>query len=333
MLAGIGTTALRYRRHVRSLARRGFGTVRGVDDITNAGSVRSEEAAGGLRLLDEQDWEWRRRGPTSAAMRAFGVHESALRRLPGGAGHVWTDGRLVLKPVGFVPEHAWVCEVFATWSSDEVRVPEPVPCRDGADASWSIEGWGAHVLVSGRDAEPVRELPLIKQASDAFHRSVAHLPRPEFMDTRDDPWAFGDRLAWEGAEPVGDAPTLEVIRRLQDALRSVEDRPQVIHGDILPNVLVQPGQPPAVIDWPPYFRPVGTANAVAITDAVTFRDAPLAMLETWETGEKWNQMLIRALLYRLGPTGIFAARNRLMGSLVRHVERVRPVVDAILSRC
>ena len=59
---------------------------------------------------------------------------------------------------------------------------------------------------------------------------------------------------------------------------------QVIHGDILPNVLVADGLPPGVIDWPPYFRPVGTANAVAITDAVTFRGAPLSLLDEWETG-------------------------------------------------
>jgi hypothetical protein len=139
------------------------------------------------------------------------------------------------------------------------------------------------------------------------------------MDVRDDPWAFGDRLAWEAAEPVGDDETIDVIRRLRGHLASVATTPgQVIHGDILPNVLVADGLPPAVIDWPPYFRPVGTANAVAVTDAVTFRGASLSLLDEWETGEDWNQLLVRALLYRLGPTGLFASRNRLMGSqLVR----------------
>lgn len=302
-------------------------------DREEPGRIVGSAATGGLRLLDERDWQWRQRGPTPGAIRAFRVRESTLRRLPGGAGHAWTDGLLVLKPVGYIPEHAWVCETFANWASDEVRAPEPVRPQDGADAGWSVEGWGAHAFVPGRDADLVRELPLVRAASDAFHRAVEHLPRPAFMDTRDDPWSFGDRLAWEDAEPVGDAATLEVIRRLQDSLLPVDSRSQVIHGDMLPNVLVQSGRPPAVIDWPPYYRPVGTANAVAITDAVTFRDAPLTLLDAWETGEEWNQLLIRALLYRLGPTGVFAVRNRLMGSLVRHVERVRPVVDAILSRC
>jgi hypothetical protein len=239
---------------------------------------------------------------------------------------------LVLKPVGCAPEHTWVCEVFAAWVCDEVRVPEPVRPRGGADAGWSSEGWGAHVFVPGRDADLTRELPLVKHVSDASHNAVAHLPRPAFLDARDDPWAFGDRLAWENAEPEGDAGTLEVIRRLQDALRPVESRSQVIQRRH-PAERAREGRASA-----------GRHRLAAVLQAGRHRqrscyhrcgDLPqraLHLLDAWETGAEWNQLLVRALLSRLGPTGVFAARNRLMGSLVRHVERVRPVVDAILSR-
>lgn len=226
---------------------------------------------GGVRVLDDFDWEWRRGGPTPRAVRAFDAREDALRRLPGGAGPAWTDGRLVLKPVGCVPEHAWVCEVYAAWASEDVRVPEPAAPRGEHEPGWSADGWGAHVFVPGRDVDLVRELARVKEASDAFHDCVKDLPRPEFMDRRDHPWAFGDRLAWESAEPEGDDETLEVIGQLRAKLAPVTSPPQVIHGDILPNVLVA--------------------------------------------------------------DGVFASRNRLMGSLVTHVERVRPVVDAVLSRC
>ena len=289
--------------------------------------------ASGVHLLGESDWEWRRRGPSPGAVRAFGVREGDLRRLPGGAGYVWTDGRVVLKPVGNLPEHNWVCDVFTEWDSDTVRVPEPVRPTGDVTSNWSVDGWGAHVFVHGRDVDLLRELNEVKDASDAFHHSVRHLSRPDFLDERDDPWAYGDRLAWQEADPAGDDSTLEVVRLLTDHLAPVATQSQVIHGDILPNVLVADGLPPAVIDWPPYFRPVGTANAVAVTDAITFRGAPLSLLDDWETGEDWNQLLVRALLYRLGPTGLFAARDRLLGSLVTHVERVRPVVAAVLSRC
>lgn len=42
--------------------------------------------------------------------------------------------------------------------------------------------------------------------------------------------------------------------------------------------------------------------------------------------------LVGALLYRLGATGLIASRDRLMGSLVTHTERARPVVQAVLAR-
>jgi hypothetical protein len=316
-----------------------------------------------LRLSNAADGAWRRRGPNDRAVRAFGVRQESLRPLNGGQGLAWTDDRIVIKPVGCVPEHSWVCEVYAVWTAhDEVRVPEPLkpapvetepvetepveaepepkhaepdpsrPTTARDQSAWTVDGWGAHVFVPGRDVDLPRELSRVKEASDAFHAHLEHLPRPDFMDGRDDPWAFGDRVAWEGCEPEGDEETLEAITRLKEHLRPVNGPAQVIHGDILPNVLLQRGSPPAVIDWPPYYRPVGMANAIAVTDAVTFRDAPLALLDEWATGDDWDQLLVRALLYRLGPTGIFAVRNRLTGSLVTHLERARPVIDAVLAR-
>ena len=224
-----------------------------------------------------------------------------------------------------------MCEVYASWDADDVRVPEPVVPRGVRHESWSLDGWGAHVFVAGRDLDLDKELTQVREVSDAFHAAIRHLDRPGFMDHRDDPWAFGDRLAWGGAEPIGDAATLDVIEQLRGHLAPVAGNSQPIHGDILPNVLVADGLPPAVIDWPPYFRPVGMATAIAVADAVTLRGEPLSMLRKWETGADWDQLLVRALLYRLGPTGFFASRNSLLGSLVTHVERVRPVVDAVVT--
>lgn len=287
---------------------------------------------GWVRLFSDTDWNWRELGPSARALHAFGVRQDRLRRLRGGQGHVWSDGRLVLKPVGCAAEHSWVCEVYLRWDDDDVRVPEPVLPQGAEGAGWAADGWGAHVFVPGRDTELPRELARVKEASDAFHRCVRDLPRPAFIATRDDPWAFGDRVAWEGAEPAGDAEHLAVIDRLRAHLAPVAAASQVIHGDILPNVLVADGSPPAVIDWPPYFRPAGLANAIAVTDAVTFRAAPMTLLDDWDSGEDWSQLLVRAILYRLATTGFFASRDRLMGSLVTHLPRARPVIAAVLSR-
>ena len=288
-----------------------------------------ETTPGGVRLLGDLDRAWREAGPTPAAVRALGVRVEDLHRLPGGAGHAWTDGRLVVKPVGCVPEHEWVCEVYAHWTATTVRVPEPVHAKDRD--TWSVDGWGAHVFLAGRDAELTAELDLVKEAGAAFHEAVRDLPRPDFMDGRDDPWAYGDRLAWEDVEPEADEGTGALIETLLAHRRPVATRPQVVHGDLLPNVLVADGAPPGIIDWPPYFRPAGFGEAIAVHDAVTFRGAPTTLLDDWRTGADWEQLLLRAALYRLGPTGVFGLRNRLMGGLRTHVTRVRPFVDAVLT--
>jgi uncharacterized protein (TIGR02569 family) len=289
-----------------------------------------EITAGGVRLLGDEGAEWRRRGPTPEAVRLLGLRADELHRLPGGAGHVWSDGRLVVKPVGCVPEHDWVCAVYADWASDSVRVPEPVHAAAGD--SWSVDGWGAHVFLAGRDTELLAELDVVQEAGAAFHEAVADLPRPAFMDHRDDPWAYGDRLAWEDVEPEADAETRELIEELLAHRRPVTTAAQVVHGDLLPNVLVGDALVPGIIDWPPYFRPRGFGEAVAVHDAVTFRGGSMDLLDSWATGPDWPQLLVRALLYRLGPTGVFATRNRLLGGLVTHVERARPLVAAVLAR-
>jgi uncharacterized protein (TIGR02569 family) len=277
----------------------------------------------------------RHNGPTARAVRAFGVHEQSLRRLPGGQGECWSDGRLVLKRVGYTPEHQWVCQVYADWRAhDDVRVAEPVApigrSEPDEPGGWSVDGWAAQVWLAGRETELPREIDRVKEASDAFHHHVRALPRPAFLDLRDDPWTFGDRLAWEDGPAEGDAETLELIERIKCRLTPIDGTSQVIHGDMLPNVLLADQGPPAVIDWPPYFRPVEMANAIVVTDAVTFRGAPLSLLDEWAVGADWFQVLARALLYRLGTTGVFAVRHRLTASLINHTRLVRPVVNAVV---
>ena len=102
---------------------------------------------------------------SAGSVRAFGVRADELRRMPAGE-HTWTDGRLFLKPVGCVPEHAWVCEVCANWTATHVRVPEPVMPHGPGETGWSSDGWGAQLLIRGRDTEP-GELEKIKEASRA----------------------------------------------------------------------------------------------------------------------------------------------------------------------
>lgn len=159
-------------------------------------------------------------------------------------------------------------------------------------------------------------------AGIAFHRSVAALPRPSFLDVRDGPWAYGDRLAW-GSEPM--RRESGPVRRLLAARRPVHAESQVVHGDLLGNVLFADGLPPAIIDWPAYWRPPAWAYAVAVVDAVTWHGADPAVVARWAHLPDWDQMLVRASIYRI-------ATWDAAGWAAEPEEAYAPVVDALLAR-
>lgn len=268
--------------------------------------------------------------PKPDVCRAFGVSGHGLGLLPGGQGRAWRDGGLVFKPVDNEAEHAWVADVFAGWDHDDVvRVPRPVRAANG---SWVYDGWAAHEWVVGRDASMRTEADQIRSASEDFHALVSRLARPGFIDSRLDPWAFGDRVAWEDEPPEGEQPTIELLREIRDGFAPVAGGSQVVHGDIGGNVLVVADLPPAVIDFPPYFRPPGFALAVAATDAVCWTGLPLGFLDEWRDVPEWYQLTLRALAYRIGTTGRREALGESALTSSEHAARVRPALDSVLAR-
>jgi hypothetical protein len=64
-------------------------------------------------------------------------------------------------------------------------------------------------------------------------------------------------------------------------------------------VLFADGLPPAIIDWPAYWRPPAWAAAVAVTDALVWHEEPPDVIDRWAHLPCWDQMLLRALIYRL----------------------------------
>jgi uncharacterized protein (TIGR02569 family) len=238
-------------------------------------------------------------------LEAFGA-AGATSLFPSGMGRTWRAGELVLKPVDLGAEHEWICEVYDAWPADAVDVPRPVRAADGR---WSSHGWGAQVLVPGETARAGDDPDWFRGVHEAFHATVAGLARPAFLDIRDDPWTYGEQVAWEGAEPEGDAETLALLTRALDRLVPIDVVDQVVHGDLGGNVL-RSGDRATVIDWPPYWRPAGWALAVVATDAVCWEGADESLLDEWSTGDEWPQLLLRAAIYRLATRG----RNQVRGS-------------------
>lgn len=255
--------------------------------------------------------------PDAAVLRAFGVGAHRPERLAGGRGLTWRAGPVVLRPHdGVVTD--WRSGVLADLTgSPAYRVPRPVATLDGG---WRAGPWEAWEAVAGRVDE--RRVGEVLAAGRAFQDAVRHVPRPAFLDVLDDPWSVADRIAWGERA----APTEPALDRLVAAFRPVDAPSRLVHGDLLGNVLFADGAAPAVIDWPPYWRPAGVGAAIAVADAVCWHDLPVAEALALDTGDvAWRQLLVRALVFRIATAVLLGGWDAAQAA--RHAPLVRAVTE------
>ncbi|PYY59529.1 hypothetical protein DEJ17_07240 [Curtobacterium sp. MCSS17_011] len=256
-------------------------------------------------------------GPPSPVLRAFGAGAATPVRLPGGRGRTWRAGSIVLRPHDEPVESDWRSGVLADLRhTPDFRAPRPVAASDG---TWRSGGWEALEWLDAR-ADETRVADVIR-AGDAFHRAVAHLDRPAFLDRSDDAWSRADRMVWAEAR----LPREPSLDRLAAAFRPVVSPSQLVHGDLLGNVLFAPARPPVVIDWPPYWRPVGLGAAVAAVDAACWHGVSVSRLLPLGDGvAEWEQLLVRALAFRITTLVLLDVWD------VDGADRHRPVIDALV---
>ncbi|MDA1362826.1 hypothetical protein O1R50_24630 [Glycomyces luteolus] len=258
------------------------------------------------------------RRPSNAVFAAFGSGEAKPEKLDGGRGLTWRAGPVVVRPTAGGDGANWRAGVLESLvHTAEFRTPRPIRAVSG---QWVVDGWEALQWVPGA-ADQSRVLDVVR-AGTAFHHAISGLSRPAFIDADDDPWARADRVAWQEESLPADV----MLERLAAAFRPVESPSQLIHGDLLGNVLFAEGEPPTIIDWAVYWRPAGLGAAIAAVDAVCWHGASIELLQVAGRNiEEWNQMLVRALTFRMVTLHL---RNAWDASLA---DRHAPVMEAILK--
>jgi uncharacterized protein (TIGR02569 family) len=274
--------------------------------------------------------------PSAQVLAAFGAPADAVR-LAGGEGTTWRAGQIVVKPAG--PPHVarWTAGLYQALSSRQgpgFRVPRPVRSATG---DWVADGWVAWEVVSGEPASLAGTAPCwprLVAVSRAFHAALAGLPAPRWLGRDGSRWTLADQVAWGERDPGEllasgpDQPRGQVASLLA-ALRPVRLPAQLIHGDLRGNVLFAAGEPPAVIDFSPYWRPAGLATAVAAVDALTWDGASPAILDELAGEPELPQLLARAHITRLVTEMI--ARRAVPG-LEEVASTGQPVTELILDR-
>jgi hypothetical protein len=294
--------------------------------------------------------------PSPAVLASFGADATiAPVALPGGEGTSWRAGDMVLKPAGDPRVARWTADLYLSLSGREdpgFRVPRPLRSAAGgwiaadsapaASTRASAETWVAWQWLPGEPANWAGRSPLwprLIAASRAFHVALAGRAAPPWLGTDGSPWTTGDQVAWGERDPgsvLADAPEplAGQLRSLLAALRPVRLPAQLIHGDLGGNVLFADGEPPAVIDFSPYWRPAGLALAVAVADALMWSGAdpailsPLAIQAGCDPAD-FSQLLARALVYRLVTEVIFRRDDPAgLGAVTR---AARPVTGLVLK--
>jgi uncharacterized protein (TIGR02569 family) len=252
--------------------------------------------------------------PGPEVLASFGASADPVS-LPGGEGTAWRAGEVVLKPAGDPRVARWTADLYRdldplTARPDPgFRVPRPLSTTTG---DWVAQdplagAWVAWQWLPGEPASWAGVSPLwprLIEASRAFHAALAGRPAPPWLGRDGSQWTIGDQVAWGERDPgsvlaAAPGPLGGQLRSLLAALRPVRLPAQLIHGDLGGNVLFAAGEPPAVIDFSPYWRPAGLALAVAAVDALTWSGADPAILGELDGEPELDQLLARAHVGRL----------------------------------
>ncbi|MGD0700725.1 MAG: phosphotransferase [Trebonia sp.] len=265
---------------------------------------------------------------------AFGMAGVSPVRLAGGQGTAWRAGQVVLKPADSAPAGRWDADVFDALTDPGFRVPRPVRAATG---DWVAHGWTAWQWVAGAAADwsgVSPRWPDLIAVSRALHAALAGIPVPRWRVTRDIPWTVGDQVAWGERDPgpllgLAAGPLAGQVRRLLADLRPVDLPDQLIHADLAGNVLFADGAPPAIIDFSPLNRPAGLPLAIVAVDALMWHGARPEVLGQLADEPELDQLLARALAYRLVTEIVLRAGTAGIDAAGRAGE---PVTDLVLGR-
>jgi uncharacterized protein (TIGR02569 family) len=249
--------------------------------------------------------------PPGHVLAAFGLKDGEPQQVWDGG---WRYGEIVLSLIADHARAAWSAKVRETLFVDGLRLARPVRSTDGR---YVVAGWRADTYVAGA---PEARHDEVVSVGVRLHEVTATLERPRFLTqapvppwTEVDVFTVADRAAWEdrplqnlplGAPEIPDTPdrtqSVELLTQLAALRRPTHVAPQLVHGDLYGTVLFAGTAAPGITDITPYWRPASWAAGVAVVDALSWGESDDELIERWSDLPEWPQMLVRALMFRLG---------------------------------
>lgn len=268
-------------------------------------------------------------------LQAFQIRPADAQPLGLAWDYGWRYNNVVLSPVAQSDQGAWSAKVREKLQVSGMRVVRPVRAADGRFVNSS---WRASQYVSGELELRADELIV---AALRFDEACADLEVPDFLfDAPSDIFAAAQQSAWKAdadipqqiVEMMGLQPThprqslgVELIPRIARLCRPIEASNQICHSDFSGTVLFDRNQAPALVDIVPVVRCAGYSAAVVAVDALIAGAVDLGVLQRFAGVAHFEQLVLRALLYRVIVHCAHPLANSELDS------NIRSIVDGVLS--
>lgn len=263
------------------------------------------------------------KAPAKDVIKAFGGKSEAIN-LPGGEGSSYRVDDIVLKPVYSKDQTVWNANILSNIRENGFRVSRPIKSING---TWTYKGWHAFKFQEGEEVRGNWNKKI--EVSKKFHEALREIQKPDFIGNRNNPWESADISVWQG-----DLSFKPEIRKYTNSLIKLKKpvciQEQLIHGDMTGNILFHQKLKPLVIDFSPYWRPANYAIAIIITDSIVWEKAPDSLLNSLSNTHENNQLLIRAILWRIKTSDVFLSNKSI--DLVSEIFQYKHLIKLIENR-
>jgi len=226
----------------------------------------------------------------------------APEKLPGGEGNSFIVENIVFKPIQNIELYEWASDILLRIPQSGFRISTP---RKSFQERFTYDEWGASIyepgehILNGRWQEKLH-------VCQAFHTAIqglSILPMPHSSDH----WTQAHEIAWEESSlPQTIRPEIrQLINPIFYKYQTVEQSRQIIHSDMCGNILFAADLAPLVIDFSPAYRPKEYAEAILVADAIAWENAPAELVRELPETFHYNQMLIRAVNFRVIVAALF----------------------------
>jgi hypothetical protein len=251
--------------------------------------------------------------------------EGEMEALSGGQNTSIRIKNVVLKPVDDNLQYCeWCLSTFSEIDPHGYRLSKPIKSNYG---TFIYKGWCCMQYEPGKHRKG--DLKDKIEISRLLHHDLENSCYKE-LPKADSVWAKAHLIAWQ-REKLPHNISGQAIKTLEELLVTVSLREcynvQVVHSDLLGNILFDDILNPLIIDFSPTIAPVEYAEAILVCDSIAWEGSSISEIELICHTEFNIEMIIRAIIFRLSVAAIFAGDDS--DEFISEYQNFKPIIDYI----